>query len=275
MYFPKLALTLCLTLLPVASNHRSASQEPAHGGREEAAFEAASIKPRAKDSTSPSGVEIYRSGRIVLRGFNIKGLVAAAFNLPLWQIEFPEHMDETLYDVEARAPELPQGQEYDTRHGFWTVDDPHLKSMLISLLSDRFHMAYGWRDERGTVYILERSTKPLLLKPTTHPLSQSGGGEVSVSAGIGWSLFNASMQDLADHLSRYTLRRPVVDKTGLEGGFYFQSRNVVTEEDYKSGVETVEGMLPEAVNEMGLKLTKTTGDVKRLTVTHIEVPSEN
>ena len=73
-----------------------------------------------------------------------------------------------------------------------------------------------------------------------------------------------------------TLRRPVVDKTGLAGGYDFILR--WTPEDTRNEADNEEtgGTFREAVkNQLGLKLEAQTGPVEVLVIDHVEQPSAN
>jgi uncharacterized protein (TIGR03435 family) len=91
--------------------------------------------------------------------------------------------------------------------------------------------------------------------------------------GKGVGLYNTSMPQLAKFLSETLLHHPVIDKTGLDGGYDFTSATIITKEDFVSG-NRMNLYLP-AVNEMGLKLTQAKGPVEKFVIDHVERPSDN
>ena len=80
------------------------------------------------------------------------------------------------------------------------------------------------------------------------------------------------MAQFAAYLSNYVLHETVIDKTGLEGTYDFQSKTASTND---------EGPFPDplailpSVKEMGLKLTKSTGPVTILIIDQASHPSAN
>ena len=80
------------------------------------------------------------------------------------------------------------------------------------------------------------------------------------------------MPQLAKHLSDYFLHSPVLDQTGLDGYFDFDSKVIQTDADFQNN--DTSSFLP-VIGEMGLQLKRTTGQVETLVIDHAERPSGN
>jgi uncharacterized protein (TIGR03435 family) len=79
------------------------------------------------------------------------------------------------------------------------------------------------------------------------------------------------------------LGRPVIDRTGLKGGYYIQlqyvpeqaaNRNVGADNALPAGVSGP-SIFSALQQQLGLKLKATQGPVETLVIDHIERPSEN
>jgi len=236
-------------------------------------FEVATIKPVDPGGMRMVGITVYPEGRIVIRSTSLKGLICTAYNLSGWQVSGAEQMDKPLYDVEGKAPEPSQKEPFDTRHSYWTIEDERLREMLQTLLIDRFQLKFHWETKSGTVYLLQQDDKTLRLKTTKAMAGSPYSGNIGAAAGRGWTIHDTSMAQLAKHLSSYILHQPVIDKTGLDGYFDFESKTILTNEDFRTPnfSDTLMSVLP----EMGLKLQKTTGPVEGFVVDHTKPPPEN
>jgi len=239
-------------------------------------FEVVSIKPidTSPGATHETGAQLFPD-RFVMDAATLKDLICIAFNLSSWQVSGGEPwMDRSLMDprghfyVEAK---LPQGlAPFDMRHTDLEIRDERIRQMMQAMLADRFHLKFHRETKTGTVSILERSGKPLLLVP-----SKMDGPEADIGASGGgsWGLDNTSMPQLAMFLSQNILHHTVIDKTSLDGSYDFKSATTVTNEDIRGGDDT--SMFLPAVNEMGLKLTQTKGPVETFVIDHAERPSPN
>jgi len=236
-------------------------------------FEVATIKPVEPGAMRIVGVTVYPEDRIVIRSTSLKGLICTAFNVSGWQVSGPEQMDKPLYDVEGKAPEPSQKEPFDTRHSYWTIEDERLREMLQTLLIERFQLKFHRETKPGTVYLLQQDGKTLRLKTTKATAGSPYSGNIGAAAGRGWTIHDTSMAQLAQHLSSYILHQAVIDKTALDGYFDFESKTILTNEDFRTPnfSDTLISVLP----EMGLKLQKTTGPVEGFVVDHVEPPPEN
>jgi uncharacterized protein (TIGR03435 family) len=267
-------IALGATLILTSQLFGQSSAEPAADGSSRTSavneFEAATIKPGAVD---PGGyrhlsLNVAPNGRVEITNWSLKQLICAAYNLSYWQLQGGDTWeDRDLYDVEAK-PADPVGSipAYSTNHDNWSLADPNLRTMLQNLLKDRFALKVHVSAKTGSVYILERSGKELALTPSKHP---RGLGWVGFAMN-GRVLANASTDELATYLSGYVFRTTVINRTGLTGLYDFQSKPLDSSEDLTDTTR----ILP-AVNEMGLKLTRSTGPVETLVIDQATHPSAN
>jgi uncharacterized protein (TIGR03435 family) len=241
----------------------------------QAAFEAATIKPfDPKNGIMEAGFHVYPGGRLVAHAVPLKSLIVAAYDLGYWQLSGGEDwMEKDLYDVQAKP--AAQSGEYSIRHTRFGIADARVRQMLQMLLADRFHLQVTRETKTGPVYLLERSSKTLQLKPTKYttdePVNGTAGfsGEVEYVGGH-FFVMDTSMPQLAKFGSNYILHKPVIDKTGLDGSFDYRDT------DYKIDQEQdFQGGFPIFIQDVGLKLTSSQGPVETLVIRHAEKPSEN
>lgn len=222
-----------------------------------------------------AGVSVYPGGRLVIHALPLKTLITAAYDVGYWQLSGGEEwMGKDVYDVEAKPP--AQSGTYSLRHTWFGIGDERVRLMLQTLLTDRFHLQLRRETKTGPVYLLEKSGKTPLLRPTKytedHPAIGEPGfsGEVEHTAGH-WFLFNVSVSQLAKFASDYVLHKPVIDQTGIEG--WFDYREPDAKVDLDNG--DFEGSFTVFIRDIGLKLTSSKGQVETFVIEHAEKPSAN
>jgi len=244
-------------------------------------FEVVSLKPSDPNVGHHMGVQLSPD-RIAMSYMTLTGLICVSYNIPYWEVSGAEQwMERDLsnpkdhFDLEAKMPQ--DLAPYDQRHSNFEIGDERIREMMQAMLADRFHLKFHRETATGTVSILERSGKPLLLVPSSMKYAKMYGDGYSEVGGAvegkGVGLYNTSIPQLAKFLSESLLHHPVIDKTGLDGRYDFRSATIVTKEDFESG--NVMNLYLPAVNEMGLKLTPTTGPVEKFVIDHAEHPSGN
>jgi uncharacterized protein (TIGR03435 family) len=261
------------------------------------AFEVATVKP--VDTSKPSTLEIrvYPGGRLVIHGYPVRWLIATAFDLPVslnpsnGELVIGKELagrekwiDQLRFDIEGKPPEEFRNSMPDGEYSNFSIQDPRVRSMLQALLIERFHLKFHKESQPGTVYLLELGKGPLRLERaelslytrsedgTVAPSHAYPTGDMGVRGGGHVNLHQTSMHQLASELSMVQ-QAPVIDQTGLPDFYNFKSQTVVTDEDIKGGGAMQ--MLVEAVPEMGLKLVKTQGAVKKFVVDDVEPPTAN
>ena len=239
------------------------------------AFEVASIKPYdTKNGVWDAGVRVYPGGRVVIRSQPLNALITTAFNVGRWQLSGGEDwMEKDVYDVEAKAP--GQSGTYSLRHTRFGLEDERLRQMLQTLLIERFQLRLHRETKTGSVYLLEKSGKTLRLTPTKYTIDQPVNGTAGFSGeveytGGHWYLFNTSVPQLAKFASDYVLRKPVIDRTGLDGSFDYKDPDARIQQEMD-----FDGTFPIFIQALGLKLTLAKGPVETFVIDHAEKPSPN
>jgi len=239
-------------------------------------FEVASIKPVVPNVPHMMGVQVYPGGRLVISSFALKTLITTAFGVSSWKISGGEDwMGRDEYNVEAKPPESMQASIRDLRHTLFGIEDEHLREMLQALLIQRFQLKFHRETKTGDVYLLERSGKPLALRPVEAPAAGADPSSENHSFGsIGyvdgkWSIFATSMPQLAKFASDNVLRVPVLDRTELTGRFNYTQRLPDAVPQY-SGDQS--DSFHSYLRELGLKLERGKGSVESFVIDHAVKP---
>jgi uncharacterized protein (TIGR03435 family) len=239
-------------------------------------FEVASIKP--VDTTNgimDAGVRVFPGGRIVIHALPLKGLISAAYDAGYWQLSGGERwIEKDAYDVEAKP--AAQSGAYSLRHTMYGIGDERLRQMLQTLLTERFQLKVRRETKTGAVYLLERSGKKFLLRPTKYTEEKPAAGAAGFSGEIEhvgghWFVFNASLPQLAKFASDYVLHKPVIDRTELEGAFDYREPDEKIDQDNGD----FEASFTVFIRDIGLKLTPSKGPVETLVIEHAAKPTAN
>lgn len=233
-------------------------------------FEVATIKPADGGLT---GTDIDPGGIVKLHSLPLKTMIAEAFNVEYWQIEGGEPwMEKNQYDVVGKPPDDFARTMPDTRHTWYTINDPRLREMLQALLIQRFSLKIHRSTKPGKIYLLETSGNTLALKPIkTIPPQQASAANSTIGWGAEhWVLSDTTMPQLAEFASGTYIHRPVVDRTGLTGAFDYRSPEA---EDSNTFWADPQGSFLRMLKGAGLKLEPSTGDVETLVIDHAELPT--
>jgi len=173
----------------------------------QARFDVASVKPsrwsgegRNRESTSAN------PGTLIMHNVTLRSALQWAYGVQEYQITGPAWIDDERYDISAKAAE-PVGVE-------------QLRSMLQSLLADRFKMAAHRAKKELPVYALvvaKAGPKLTAGNPDGTSLVQPNGMSLTAR--------DTSMSEVAEFLTRGAVRAlnlpPVIDMTGLKGRYNF------------------------------------------------------
>jgi len=228
------------------------------------AFDAASVKRSPPQPQGKGGSSMRADpGRLTGTNVPLKRYLIAAWGLKDYQLSAPDWMNDERFDLTATMP---------------AGTPPHeVLLMLQALLVDRFKLATHRETKELAVYALVVDRNGLKLKP-----AEGFGTSVSSSPKRRSMRANVTMKGLAGTLSSL-LDRPVVDMTGLTGGF-----NINLEwapDEMPSNPNGNEGRAADgdpgptiytALHEVGLKLEPRKAPVEVLVVDRAEkVPVEN
>jgi uncharacterized protein (TIGR03435 family) len=235
-------------------------------------FEVATIKPVENGPKTPRFIKFEGTNRFVVRDYNLKLLIAAAYNMnPKTISGGPAWIESDYYDILALTP----GQTAPSR-------DEQM-SMLRKLLSDRFKLTFHREQKEFSIYALEVAKDGPKLKATVlSPSDPSSVGPGMVyPQKIVMPARNASMSDFASLLQRAVLDRPVVDMTGLTGRYDFSLEWAPDESQFGGELPAASADAPspplfQAVQQqLGLKLDARRGPVAAIVIDQVEHPSPN
>ena len=250
------------------------------------AFEVASVKRytpqltpgiRAVARSDPPPSQLQVSGTRVSATGNLMRLVAASYGLEPFQVSQSQEWADTwstseVYEIAARAP----GDAIPTL--------AQVREMLRTLLAERFQLKVSRRNQLTPVYNLVVAPGGPKLEPSNFtddpPRTRDEGSAVSH---IRTRCLNFSMADLVE-LVRRQFDRPLLDKTGLTGGFDFsldytaQLPAMTADVAAAMGLPDLEPGLPIVSplrEQLGLKVVPTREQVEILVIEHAERPSAN
>jgi uncharacterized protein (TIGR03435 family) len=271
-------IPLIAAIIAVASPLRGATGSqsatpPAEGPAKLPEFEVASVKPVSPGDTIANAFLTYPGCRVVARGCTLKYLVMEAFDMQDYQISGgPGWITQDRFEIDARAPassasgksnpplaKLPPNQEE--------------RQMLQALLMERFQLKFHRETREGEVYVLSANPEKLKLQAPKDKNEYPWAGSVAggLPGGDGLRGTNISMQELAIRISDW-LKRPVLDRTGLQGSFDFEFRT--GEDDAPSEVDR-ESSIVTSLKGVGLQLKTGKGPVEALVIDQAEKPGPN
>jgi uncharacterized protein (TIGR03435 family) len=212
-------------------------------------FEAATVKPN--DPVRNPGMTSGHSmvGNILRVVGSLQALIRYAYDVEDPQIAGgPPWLDREIYEINGKP---------ETR-----ATSAQLKQMLQSLLADRFQLTIHREMRQLTIYSLGVAKGGAKL----HPPDADG----FTGSGVGATFLRGTMDmpTLAARLTQ-TLRRTVIDNTGLKGSWKLDLH-------WAAEDSTTEASLFTAIQEqLGLKLESTKGPVPVLLIDRAERPTEN
>jgi uncharacterized protein (TIGR03435 family) len=254
-------------------------------------FEVAEVKMTDPDFHGLD-FQIKPGGRVTIRGATLKFMVEEVWGLTDdMLVGAPKFMDSDRWDIIAKAPGIV-AEEND-------ADIDSLFQMVKTLLADRFKLTIH-TEERNVPAFTMTAPKPKMKK--ADPASRTGcreGPPTLVKAdprnanpvlGRLLSCTNTTMAYLADqlqYLANGYVHSPVLDSTGLEGGWDF-TLNFSTIGQFQGGAPPLPGTsasadpngaisLPDAMEkQLGLKLEPVKRQLAVVVIDHIEQkPTDN
>ena len=151
------------------------------------------------------------------------------------------------------------------------------RQMMQTLLSERFKLAAHWETRQLPVYALRTVAGKSELKPSDPDKDPPNRpGSIGCPADdphchIGFCCGSTTTTVIAGSLT-HALERPVIDKTGLTGSYYFGILKWAGDESVGSSLPSLPALLRE---EFGLELKAELGPVPVLIIDHVEKPLAN
>ena len=246
----------------------SVAQAPARPGFE--AFEVAKVSI-TDEKEQGRFIRMENDHRLVERGYSVKGLIAAAYDLnPKTISGEPGWANSEHYDIEAVTPGAVR-----------PTHDEQMK-MLRALLSERFGLKFHREKKEFSIYAMTVAKGGLKLKAAEDAsVPPTVGPGIAYPARVELPGRNATVGELASLLQRAILDRPVVDRTGLTGRYDFTLVWAPNDSEFggdgpKAPESAPSPPLFEALEQqLGLKLEATRGTVDALVVDAVTRPSEN
>jgi uncharacterized protein (TIGR03435 family) len=254
-------------------------------------FEVASVKPSDPNSRMPR-MQMQPGGRLIVDGMALHFLINRAFNTNNQEMvaDVPKFADSDRYDIVAKTASTISGN---------AMDMEAMATPLMALLKDRFKMTYHTEDRPVTAYSLAAG-KPKMKKadPASRTFCKTAQAPAGSPAGSQMlTCQNISMAQFADRLQGMApeLNWPLVDGTGLEGGWDFTliynrfgtmmmggpgrggdgaaaPSNVPSASDPSGGYTIFEAI----EKQLGLKLEKQKRSLPVIVIDHLEPkPTEN
>jgi uncharacterized protein (TIGR03435 family) len=179
------------------------SQSPA----DQPVFEAADVHVGAPGASQ--GGSGLRAGRVEFRGATLLRLITTAYNVDETKVSGgPPWLDTDRFDIIAKAPSGSSGEA--------------LHLMLKALLAERFNLAVHNDEKALPVFILTAAKRGVQMKE-----SSGGDPQCNLTAENGlrtYACHNVTMENLAERLRAVAAAyfdQPVLDQTGLKGGYDF------------------------------------------------------
>lgn len=221
-------------------------------------FDVATIKPAR--GTESTGFRASR-GRLETVSTSIIDLMKFSYGVHAAQIlGMPEPLQRERFDVVGTVA----GQE---------VNITLVKSMMRTLLADRFHLHMHPDRKELPVYVLEWEKAGSELKPAAHELlvPTVGYGPGVLEAG------DASMHDLATFLQRYVTDRPVLDQTHKDGKYDLQLHWTPDNAAAQPANATQEypDLFTAIRQQLGLRLVAKREMADVLVIDNVTVPTDN
>jgi uncharacterized protein (TIGR03435 family) len=152
--------------------------------------------------------------------------------------------------------------------------------MLVSLLTDRFHLRFDREETEAPVMFLTAGKNLKLETPANADAFPWVGSAMSGGAigGTGIRGINAPMSLLAERLMWY-FERPVIDRTGIRGSFDFKSElswdgPPITSSSALRNTEVLSSIIT-SLRAIGLKLETGSSLVENIGIDAAEKPSPN
>jgi uncharacterized protein (TIGR03435 family) len=233
------------------------------------AFDVATIKPVENQDKAPRYFKMEGTHRFVAKYYNLKLLIAAAYDLnPKTISGGPGWVESARFDILGITPGevIPNRQEQ--------------MAMLRTLLTERFKLTFHREPKEYSIYALELAKGGPKLTASTAPADDPPRVISTVYPDkIVLPAHNASMEDFTAMLQRAMLDRPVVDKTGLMRRYDFMLEFAPDETVFGGEITAAASDTPSvplftAIQEqIGLKLEATRGPVSALVIDGAQRPT--
>lgn len=228
---------------------------------ERAVFETASVEPNR--SSGPTGGVRAQADGVIGKNVTLKQLIAYAYGLRGYQISGPDWIATEGYDVTAQTKNSPGVAQF--------------RSMLRALLEDRFRLKTHreMRDIPAYWLVVAKGGPKLRDVKEEESFKLAHAGNSPFRPGFMAIFSNKSLPEFAQRLG---LDRPVIDKTEIQGRFWFQLE--WADEPGQSGrgpltLRAGPSLLTALEEQLGLRLEEQRASAEILVIDHAERASVN
>ena len=230
--------------------------------------EVATIKPSPPNA--PRTMLTVRGSEVVIERMSLNDLIEYAWVVHDRQIVGASGwMSTDKWDIEVKpdAPGMPNSEQ--------------IKEIVQKLLEERFGLKFHQEKREMAAYVLTVDRDGTKMAECSDSSARAG---YSVGPGGLIRMRDATMADFAGLLTRTTLDRPVLDRTGLDGRWNFELKWLWDESQFGGQVPAPAAGDPAselpplftAIQEqLGLKLDSQKTDVPVLVIDHVDHPSPN
>lgn len=196
---------------------------------------------------------------MTVKNTTLRALIERAYDLQVNQIVGPGWLASAHYDIEAEMPAATSRAER--------------VRMIQSLLAERFRLSFHREQKVLPVYLLVVTKEGAKMQLAT----PDGRGRSGISGSRGHMVAeNASTREIAESLS-VRVGRPVIDQTGLKGGFNFDLQFTPDDEEVKAASEDAAPSIFTALKgQLGLELIRSKAPVELFVIDHSDkTPTQN
>ncbi len=219
----------------------------------------------SKPGTTRQGGMIPGSGRMEFRGFSLSELIQFAYNIDDDMITgAPKWLGFSQFDVFAKGK---RGSSDET-----------MRAMLRVLLADRFKLVFHSVDKPMPAFVMTVGKKMMMkVAPEGEDSDCQPKGGFGEDGVLTLECTNISMPVFAERFHRYAggyLTHPVVDQTGLKGGYDFTIRWTGKQvlDSKREGISFFEA----AEKQLGIKITETKAPLAAMAIDSVnEAPTPN
>jgi uncharacterized protein (TIGR03435 family) len=244
-------------------------------------FEVASVKEDPAFTGTSQGIGSPSPGTLRGRGVPLRLLCRIAYEIDTFNIfGGPKWIDSKGFNIDAKAPVVPGESRADEMQ--------RMRSMLQSLLEDRFRLKAHFETREMPIYVLTIAKSGLKMKPApcdpveTPCLAKLREAMLTWPTPISgaWMPVSRFLIGLATYTNG---QRAIVDKTGLTGlwDMHMQwayqpppSASNAAVPSEPAGIEG-ESIFTALERQLGLHLESSKGPVKVLVIDHAEKPGPN
>jgi uncharacterized protein (TIGR03435 family) len=262
----------------------------------QARFEVAVIKPADPNARPFTGI-LYTGGSQMRAGGTLRAMIALALQISPniaadMVVGLPKSADTQAWDIQAKVPATGEGAPNMVNGKPLPPPLSVALEMMRGLLLDQFELKTHTENREVTVYALTVSGKPKMTRADESersgcaPDANAPKPVTNMQVMIGCK--NTSMAELTEDLQRMAnayIDHPVVDATGLEGGWDFamgwtpkaQLQPAQTSNPNSDPAAGAEPAAPNTISvfeamerELGLRLVKEKRSIPVIVVDHVD-----